>query len=212
MADQLGDLFRRGRVRKAVPDQTAGFREFALAVPPAEALNFVAADFGVEITHGSEVRKSGYFILSGEVDPRGSHRIEKTKLLRVGETFGEVEASFPVNTRTRGGLVERYDGGPLRNGIVAFAALVEADMCPVDLVEQVGGALHKQIRESRGRSGVDEGEPIFLLEALGVAQLLGFEGIAGKVGAQVKVVRPQAQGGAQHDFVEHRSRSIDDQL
>ncbi len=47
---------------------------------------------------------------------------------------------------------------------------------------------------------------------LGVAELFGLEGIASQVRTQVEVMRAQPQSSSQHDFVEDRSRGVDDQM
>src|SRR5262249_17714351 len=57
------DLARRRSVREAAFGDTARLRKFALFVPATEAVNFIATDFYVQVSHGNKAWKRGDFIL-----------------------------------------------------------------------------------------------------------------------------------------------------
>src|SRR2546430_11871109 len=187
-------------------------REFALLVPTPEAVDFVAADFDVEVAHANEARQRGDFILSAEDDAGHAHGVDETKFLNFRKALGELEFSLAVDPRVRNGFVERDFGRPLRDGVVAFAAFVEADLDRVDFVEEIGSAFDEKVGEAGSGAGVDHHRTVFLLEAFDVAKLLGLKRVSREVRAQVEVMRAQPKGGAKDDFVENGGTRIDDEL
>ncbi len=70
---------------------------------------------------------------------------------------------------------------PLRDGVVAFRAFVEANLRGENFVALVGGAFDQQIGQSWSSAGIDDRRAIFLLEFLGVFKLFRLEGIASQV-------------------------------
>ncbi len=187
-------------------------REFALFVPTAQAVDFIAADFDVEVAHTDEARQRGDFVLSAEDDAGRAHGVDETKFLNFGKALGELEFSLAVDSRVRNGFVERNFGRPLRDGVVAFAALVKTDLDRSDFIEQIGGALYKKVGQTRSGAGVDDGGAVLFLEAFGVAELLGLKRISREMRTQVEIMRAKAKRSAQDDFVEDGCRSVDDEL
>src|SRR5258708_27175898 len=104
--------------------QAVRFGKLSLFVPAAKAVDFVAADFDVEVAHGNEARQSGDFILSAEHDASGAYRVHEAKFLNFRKTFSESEFPLAIDARVRDGFVERYFRRPLRDGVLAFAAFV----------------------------------------------------------------------------------------
>jgi len=211
-ANQQGDFAGRGRVGKFACREAAGFGEFALVVPAAEAIELVAADFDVHIIHGDEVGKGGDFILRGEDNVDGADRIREAEFFKFREAFGQRELLVAINARIGDGLVERDGGRPLRDGVFAFTALVEPDLDAMDFVEKVGGALDEQIGETGSRAGVDKRTATLGFESVVIAELFDFEGMAGEVRTEVEIARAEAQRSAQNDFVKDGSGSVDDEL
>src|SRR5256885_986114 len=117
-----------------------------------------------------------------------------------------------VDPRVRNGFVERGFGRPLRDGVVAFTAFVEANLDRSDFIEKVGGAFDEKVGETGSGAGVDDHRTVFLLKAFDVAKLLGLKRVSREVRAQVEIMRAQAKGGAKDDFVENGSTRIDDEL
>ena len=126
-------------------------------MPAAKAVNFIAADFDVEIAHRNEARKRSNFVLRGEYDASGSHRVHEAELFNFRKTPGQFEFSPAVDARVGNGLVEGNFGRPLRNGVVAFAAFVKADLDAKDFVQHVGSALDQKISEAWSGPCVDYG-------------------------------------------------------
>ena len=87
-------------------------------------------------------------------------------------------------------------------GIIAFDALVQPNVDCVHGIHHRGGASHQQIRQSWRGAGRDDGDAIFFLKSLIETKLLGLERIAHEVRAQVDVMRADAQGGSEDNFIE----------
>lgn len=183
-----------------------------MLVPAAQTIKFVAADFDVEVAHGDEVRKSSDFILRRENDIGGADGMGEAEFFELGETFGEQKFLVAVDTGMGDGLVEGNFRGPLGDGVFALAPFVETDVHGVDFVEEIGGALDEKVGEAGSGASVDEGGAMLGFELVGVAKLLGFERVAGEVGAQVEIAGAQAEGGAENDFVEDGCGGIDDEV
>src|SRR5271157_442749 len=212
LADEGRDFSRRGSFRKAQARHAAGFGEFALLVPAAQAVKFVAADFYIEVLHGDEVRKRGDFILGGKDDVGGADGIGEAELFELGKALGQVKCFVAINARARNRFIERNFGRPLRDGIVALRAFVEADLYRLDFAEEFGGTHCKQIGEAGSRARVNQGRATLVLEFSDIAELLGLEGIAREVRAEIHVMGAKTEGGAEDDFVEDGGRSVNDQL
>src|SRR4029077_11588863 len=82
LANQGRNLARRKSLREAVAHDAPRFRELSLLVPPAQAVEFVAADFHVHVLHRNKMRERGDFILCSENHIRRSHRVWETKFLQ----------------------------------------------------------------------------------------------------------------------------------
>src|SRR2546423_4539883 len=110
------------------------------------------------------------------------------------------------------GFVESAVGRPLRDGIVALAALVKANVRGFYFIEHFRPALDEQIGQPWRRAGIDQRDAILFLKAPGIGELLGLEGIAGEVRTEVGIVRAQSQSGAHDDLVKNGSGGIDEEL
>ena len=181
-------------------------------MPTTQAVEFVATDLDVEIAHRDEVWQSGYLVLSGEDDVGGTNRIREAEFFEFGKAFAEVELLVSVNAGMGDGFVEGNLRGPLGDRVLAFAAFEEANLDGVNFVEKIGSALDEEIGEAGSSASVDERGTMFGLELLGVAILLGAEGIPSEVGTEVEITGAKAQSSAERNFVEHRSGRIDDEL
>jgi len=211
-ANERGNFAWGRGVREILAGNTTRLRQLALLTPAAEAIEFVASDFDVEVMHGDEVGKRGDFILSGQDDIGRADGIRETEFFEFGEALGKKKSLFSVNARIGDGFVERNLGGPLRDGIVALAALVEADVDGVYFVEEIGGAFDEEIGEAGSSAGVNESGAMLGFEFSCVAVLFGAERIASEMGTEVEIARAEAKGRADDDFVEDGSGSIDDEL
>src|SRR5437762_112474 len=189
-----------------------GFGKLSLFVPAAKAVDFVAADFDVEIAHANEAWQRGDFILSAEDDAGCAHGVDKAKFLNFRKALGKLEFSLAVDPRVRNGFVERDFRRPLRDGVVAFAAFVKTNLDRSDFIEKVGSAFDEKIGEAGSGAAVDDGGAILFFKAFDVAKLLGLKRVSREVRAQVEIMRAQAKGRAKDDFVENRSARIDDEL
>jgi len=192
--------------------QSMRFGKLSLFVPAAKPVDFVSADFDVEIAHGNEARQSGDFILSAKDDAGCADRVQKAKFFNFRKAPGEFESAGAIDARMGHRFIERDFRRPLRDGVVAFAAFVEADLDGKDFVEHVGGAFDEKVGEAGSGAGVDHRRTIFFLEAFDVAKLLGLKRVSREVRTQVQVMRAEPKGGAKDDFVENGSARIDDEL
>jgi|SRR5579859_18162 len=192
--------------------QAVGLRKFPLFVPATQAVDFIAADFDVEIAHGDEAGQRGDFVLRVQDDASGSNRIDEAKFFYFRKSLGEREFSFAVDARVRDGFVEGDFRRPLRNGVVAFAAFVKANLDGDDFVEKIGGALDEKIGEAGRGAGVDDGGAVFFLETFGVAELFGKKRVSREMRAEVEIMRAKTKRGAKNDFVEYGRAGIDDEL
>ena len=120
LADEGRDFARRGGFRETEAGDAAGFGKFALFVPAAKAVEFVAANFHVEVLHRDGVRKRGDFILSSEDDVDGADGVGEAELFELGEALGQMEFFLAIDARVRDCFVEGDFGGPLRDGIIAL--------------------------------------------------------------------------------------------
>src|SRR5260221_14373450 len=186
--------------------------KFSLFVPAAKPIDFVAADFDVEITHGNEARQSGNFILSTQDDTGCADRVQEAKFFNFRKALGELESAVAIDARMGHRFVERNFRRPLRDGVVAFAAFVKTNLDRSDFIEKVRGAFDEKIGETGSGAGVDDRRAIFFFKAFNVAKLLGLEGVSREVRAQVEIMRAQPKGRAKDDFVENGSARIDDEL
>ena len=211
-ANEFGHLARRGRFGEAFADEALRAVEAALAIPAVETLEIVAADFGVDVARGDDVRQHADFVLRSEVDGRFADGRRKAEFFAVGETFGEGEAAVAVDARARNGFVVSAVGGPGGNGIFAFGAFEKADLDGVDSVEEFGAAFGEEIGESWGGAGADQRCAVFRGEAFLETELFGAEEIAGEVGVEVHVMGAQAQRGAKDDLVEDGRRGVDEEV
>src|SRR5262249_35177124 len=91
-------------------------------------------------------------------------------------------------------------------------AFVQPDLHRLNLVQHLCGALCQQVGQTGCAPGVDQRCSVFLLEALGEGKLLGLEGIARQVGAEVHIVSSQTQCCAHDDLIKDRRRRVDDEL
>src|SRR5579871_2158088 len=211
-ADKRRDFFWRRGVGEFAAGSATGTGEFALLGPAAEAVEFVAANFYVEVAHGDEAGEGGDFVLRGEDDVGRADWLGKRKFFQFREAFGHAELVVAVDARAGDGFVVGDFGRPLRDGVVAFAAFIETDLYGMDFVEELGGAFDEQIGQAGSGAGVDERDALFVDEFSGVAILLGLKRVAGEVGAEIDVVGAETKGGAEDDFVEDGSRGVDDEL
>jgi len=210
--NEHGNFARGGGIGEFTRGEAAGFRELALVVPAAEAVEFVAADFHVHVGHGDEVGKSCDFILCGEDDIGGADGVGETKLFEFGETLGKGELFVAVDAWIGDGFVESDSGRPLGDRIFAFAAFVKTDVDGMHFVEQVGSALDEEVGKTGGCASVDEGSAMLSFEFAVIAELLDFKRVAGEVGTEVEVAGAKAERRAQNHLIKDRSGSVDDKV
>src|SRR5690349_7141449 len=191
--------------------QSVRFRKLSLFVPAAKPVDFVPADFDVEIMHRNEAWQCGDFVLSTQDDTGCADRVQEAKFFNFGKALGEFESAAAIDARMQDCFIERDFRRPLRDGVVAFTAFVEADLDGKDFVEKIGGAFDEKVGQAGGGAGVDHGRTIFFLEAFDVAKLLGLKRVSREVRTQVKIMRTKAKRGAKDDFVENGSARIDDE-
>ncbi len=181
-------------------------------MPASQPVDLIPADLYVELPHGNEVRQRGHFVLCRKHHARAADGIGKAKFLNLRKALSQLKLSISIDLRVRDGLVERYFRRPLGDGIVALAAFIQPDVHRFDFIEEVSGALHEQIRQARGGTGVDQRYAVFFFEFLCVAELLGLERVPLQVRAEIGVMRAQPQRGPENNLIEHRRRSVDDEL
>ncbi len=189
-------------MRKALAHDAARLRELSLLVPAAQAVEFVTTDFHVHVLHRDKVGQRAYFILSCQNHVGSADRLREAEFFEFREALSHVESSVSIDARAGNSFVKSHFGRPLRNGIFAFRAFVEADLHGLHFVQHFRGALDQDICESGGGTSVDDCGPIFFLKAFGVGELLGFERVARQVRTQVQIVRAEAQGRAHHNLIE----------
>ena len=206
------NLAWRRRVGEMAFAQSVRLGKLSLFVPAAKPVDFVSADFDVEIMHRNEAWQCGDFVLSTQDDTGCANRVEEAKFFNFGKTLGEFESAAAIDARMRDGFIERDFRRPLRDGVVAFTAFVEADLDGEDFVEKIGGAFDEKVGQSGSGAGVDHGRTIFFLEAFDVAKLLGLKRVSREVRTQVEIMRAKAKRGAKDDFVENGGAGINDEL
>src|SRR5215469_16964918 len=194
------------------PGNPPRFREFSLLVPAAQPVEFISADLYVQFSQGNELGQRCNLVLRGKYHGRYTDRFREPELLELRKSLRQAILLVPVNPRMGGGLVEGNLRRPLRDGVTALAALIQADVDRMHFVEQVGGAPYKQVGQAWRRARVDQRNAVLFRESALVSQLLRLEGIFRQVRAEVYIVRPQAKRRPQHNLVENRSRGINDQL
>ncbi len=181
-------------------------------MPAPQPVDFVPADFYIQVPHRDEVRQRGHLILRGEDDARGPNRVWEAEFFDFRKALAQLKLSVAIDARVGDCLIERYFRRPLRDGIVALTAFIQADMHGLDFVQQFRGALRKQIGQPRCCSGVDQRHAVFFFEFFLVAELLRFEGMSRQVRAEINVMRAQPQRGPQDNLVKDRCRSVYDEL
>src|SRR5580692_3281297 len=210
--DQCRNFPRRRCFGKSPALHTARTRQFSLLMPTTQPVEFITADFYIERLHWNEARQSGDFILSREHHVGRADRIGKTKLLKFRETLGEGKRLVTVDPRIGDGLVKGNFRRPLRNGVITLTAFVQTDLNGNNFVKLIRGALNEKIGQAGRSAGIDERGATLLLKFPVVSQLFRFKRIVGEMRAEINVMRTQAQGGAQDDFIKDRRRSVDNQL
>ena len=123
------------------------------------------------------------FVLSGEHDARDANGVHEAEFFDFRKAFGEREFPVAIDARMGDGFIEGDFRRPLRNGIVALAALVEIEVCADDFVQHFRGTLDEQIGQARRGSSVDYGGAVFFFETLHVMKLFGAKGMAREVRA-----------------------------
>ena len=91
------------------------------------------------------------FVLRGQDYVYFTDRRRETEFFLLAEALAEAEPAAAHDAGKGNGLIEGDLRGPLRDRVVAFGALVQANVNRVHRVHQRGGASHQQIRESRQR-------------------------------------------------------------
>src|SRR6266478_10036462 len=115
-------------MRKALADDTARLRELSLLVPAAQAVEFVTTDFDVHVVHGHKIGQRAYFVLRSQNYVRGADRVREAEFFQLGKTLAHAESAVAIHARAGNGFVEGNFRGPLRDGVVAFSAFVEANV------------------------------------------------------------------------------------
>ena len=126
-----------------------------MPVPAPQPVDFVAADFYVHFLQLQKIGNGADFILRREDDGCLADRRRKTEFFPFAETLAEPEPAVAHDARKGNGLIEGNFRGPLRNGIIAFDAFVQANVNRVHGVHHRGGASHEEIRQSRRGAGGD---------------------------------------------------------
>ena len=114
-------------------------------MPAAQSVEFVAADFYVELLHGNESGERGDFILRRKDDVDHTDRLREAKLFKFREALGQHIFLVEVHARIRNSLVEGNFRRPLRDGVSALRAFVQADVHGVDFVDNIRGAFYEQV-------------------------------------------------------------------
>src|SRR5262249_33775200 len=107
LADQFRHLARRGRCWKPFTHKSLRTVEPALAIPAVQALEIVAADFGVDIADPDHVGEHAHLVLGCEVNGRFADGRGEAELLAFRKALRQPEASLPVNARARDGFIVR---------------------------------------------------------------------------------------------------------
>jgi len=79
--------------------QSVRLGKLSLFVPAAKPVDFVSADFDIEINHANEARQSGDFVLSTQDDAGCANRIQESKFFNFGKALGEFESAVTIDAR-----------------------------------------------------------------------------------------------------------------
>src|SRR5947209_16148424 len=123
-----------------------------------------------------------------------------------------MEARSAVDARARGGLIEGLLRRPSGNGVIALAALIQADVNRLHEVEHYRTTLGQQVHDPRRDSGRYDSRAVLLLEALVEIKLLRLEWLLCQPRCQVYIMGAQSQRRAQDDLVEYSRPGIHQQV
>ncbi len=68
-------------------------------MPASEPVDFIPADFYIQIPHGDETGQRGYFVLRRKYHTCRADRIGKSKLLNFGKSFAQLKLSISIDLR-----------------------------------------------------------------------------------------------------------------
>jgi len=111
------------------------------------------------------------------------------------KALSQLKLSISIDLRVRDGLVKRYFRRPLGDGIVALAAFIQPDVHRCDFIEEVGGALHEQIRQARAAPVVDQRHAVFFFRISLRSGIVGFERVPLQVRAEIDVMARNRSAG-----------------
>src|SRR5258707_13593895 len=93
-------------------------------MPPPQPVDFVPADFYIQVPHRDEMRQRGHFILRGEDRAHGPNGVREAEFFDLRKTIAQLEFPVAIHTWVGDSLIERYFRRPLRDVLVALAALL----------------------------------------------------------------------------------------